>query len=65
MREVVTMLTEHDWVYVVQCAADRDEKAAKKFGPEFYQAYKNMVKQMEEDKKNGVKGTYSIPTSYD
>lgn len=43
------MLSEHDWVYVVQCAADRDEEAARKFGDEFYRAYLNLVKQMEED----------------
>lgn len=59
------MLSEHDWVYVVQCAADRDEKAARKFGDEFYQAYLNLAKQMEEDKKKGIKSTYDVPYNYD
>ncbi len=59
------MLNEHDMVYLIQCAADRDEETAKKWSPEFYKEYKEMVAQMEEDKKNGLKCTYSIPTSYD
>ena len=59
------MLNEHQMNLLVQCAADRDEASARKFGEEGYQFYKNLVKQMEEDKKNGIKGTYSIPSSYD
>ncbi len=59
------MLSEHDMNLLVQCAADRDEKSAKNFGPEGVRFYENLVKQMEEDKKNGIKGTYSIPSSYD
>lgn len=59
------MLSEHDWVYVVQCAADRDEEAARKFGDEFYRAYLNLVKQMEEDKKKGLKCIYDVPCDFD
>lgn len=59
------MLSEHDWGILIQCAVDRDEKAARRFGDEFYQAYLNLVKQMEEDKKKGIKCTYDVPYNYD
>ena len=59
------MLSEHDMVGVIQCAARRDEETAKRIGGEFYKEYLDTVKQMEEDKKNGLKCTYSIPTSYE
>ena len=64
-EEVEKMLSERDMNLLVQCAADRDEKSAKNFGHEGVKFYNDLVKQMEEDKKNGVKGTYSIPPSYD
>ena len=64
-EEVEKMLSEHDMNLLVQCAADRDEKSARNFGPEGVKFYNDLVKQMEEDKKNGVKSTYSIPPSYD
>ncbi len=64
-EEVEKMLSERDMNLLVQCAADRDEKSARNFGPEGVKFYNDLVKQMEEDKKNGVKGTYSIPPSYD
>lgn len=54
------MLNEHDWVGVVQLAARRDEEAAKRHGEEFYDAYKNLVAQMEEDKKNGISCSYDV-----
>ncbi len=37
------MLSEHDWVLLIQCANDRDEEAARRFGDEFYQSYLNLV----------------------
>lgn len=64
-EEVDEMLSEHDMNLLVQCAADRDAESAKNFGPEGVKFYEDLVKQMEEDKKNGVKCTYSIPPSYD
>ena len=57
------MLNEHDMVSLVQCAADRDEESAKNFGPEGVKFYNELVKQMEEDKKNGLKCTYSVPNN--
>ena len=65
MEEVFKMLSEHDMVSLIQCAADKDEEHAKNFGEEGLKFYHSMVKQMEEDKKNGIKCTYSIPPSYD
>ena len=59
------MLSEHDMNLLVQCAAERDEESAQRFGPEGVRFYENLVKQMEEDKKNGIKCTYSIPSSND
>lgn len=59
------MLSEHDMNLLVQCAADRDKKSAENFGPEGVKFYEELVAQMEEDKKNGIKGTYAIPPSYD
>ena len=59
------MLNEHEQVLLIQCAADRNEEGAKKCGSEFYKEYKELVAQMEEDKRNGLKCTYSIPTSYE
>lgn len=58
------MLNEHEMNLLVQCAAERDEKSAKNFGDEGYKFYKNLVKQMEEDKKNGVKCTYDVGYDY-
>lgn len=58
-------MNEHEWNLVIQCAADRDEESAKRLGPEAHKAYLNLVKQMEEDKKNGITGTYDVPYSYD
>ena len=57
------MLSEHDEVSLIQCAARRDEETAKNWGPEFYKEYKELVAQMEEDKKNGLKCTYSVPNN--
>lgn len=54
------MLSEREWVSVVICASKRAEEEAKNDSPEFYEAYKNLVKQMEEDKKNGIKCTYDV-----
>lgn len=59
------MLNEHEMNLLVGCAIERNEKSAKNFGPEGYEFYKKLVEQMEEDKKNGFTGTYSIPSSYD
>lgn len=59
------MLNEHEEARVIQCAARRDEETAKRIGGEYYEAYKEYVAQMEEDKKNGLKCTYSVPSSYD
>lgn len=59
------MLNEHDEVGVIQCAARRDEETAKRIGGEFYEAYKEYVKEMEENKKNGLKCTYDVPYNYD
>ncbi len=59
------MLSEHEMVSLIQCAARRDEDEAKACGPEFYKEYKDLVAQMEKDKKNGLKCTYSIPNSYE
>ena len=59
------MLSEHEGVLLIQCAADRDEEAAKRFGPEFYQEYLELVAEMEEYKKKGIKCTYDVPYNYD
>ena len=59
------MLDEHDMVSLAQCAANRDEEHAKNFGPEGLKFYHNLVKQMEEDKKNGQQYTYDVPYSYE
>ena len=59
------MLSEHEMALLVQCAADRDEESAKNFGPEGLKFYNDLVKQMEEDKRKGIKGTYAIPSSYE
>lgn len=60
------MLSEHDMVGVIQCAARRDEETAKRIGGEFYEEYLDTVREMEEDKKNGITGTtYAIPPSYE
>lgn len=64
-EEVDEMLSERDMNLLVQCAADRDEKSAQNFGPEGVKFYENLVKQMEEDKKKGIKCTYAIPSSND
>ncbi len=57
------MLNEHEMNLLVGCAAERDEKSAKNFGEEGLKFYHELVKQMEEDKKSGLKCTYSIPSS--
>ena len=54
------MLSERDWVGIVSCAARKDEEGAKASGEEFYKAYLNLVKEMEENKKNGNTGTYDV-----
>ena len=59
------MLSEHDEVGVIQCAARRDEETAKRIGGEYYEAYLEYVKEMEENKKKGLKCTYDVPFSYD
>jgi len=53
-------LTEHDWVSITQLAARKDEKHAKQRGPEFYKEYLKLVKQMEENEKNGIECTYDV-----
>ena len=58
------MLNEHDEVLLIQCAADRDEESAKNFGPEGLKYYHELVKEMEENKKNGLKCTYDVPYNH-
>lgn len=59
------MLSEHDEVILIQVAARRDEEAAKRNGPEFYKRYRMLVREMEENRKNGIRCTYCVPCSYD
>jgi len=63
-REVYAMLSENEEIRVIQCAARRDEETAKRIGGEYYEAYKEYVKEMEENKKKGLKTTYDVPYDY-
>ncbi len=59
------MLSEHDEVALIQCAVRRDEEEAKRIGGEYYEGYKELVAEMEENKKKGLKCTYDVPYNYD
>ena len=58
------MLNEHEMNLLVGCAAERDEEHAKNFGEEGLKFYHNLVKQMEENEKNGIKCTYDVGYDY-
>lgn len=60
-KEVYAMLSENEEIRVIQCAARRDEETARRIGGEYYEAYKEYVKEMEEDEKNGLSLTYDVP----